>query len=321
MGVLTTVIPVYNGGHYLPVTLQSIARQTRLPDRVVVLDDASTDDTPEVARAFKDCPCDHVRNPQNLGLFPNHNRALEFAAETDYLHILHANDLIKPTFFERLTAALDSVPGEAFAYSQYEIIDERDQYIGALSRPSAGSGNVVSTAGFLAAQAQLKAILIDAAVLKTNRKPLPCRFQLDLAQVADCVFHSELATHFRHIVAVPERLLQYRMHQGATKVNTTRLQSWVLDEWKAMQLIAGWIPENDVSRWVRRLKLRVLFAARSRVKVQMTRAQSPEFSSRIAHATRETVGALPWFMGGLAVFIRDLVSYRLLKRAANPLLK
>src|SRR5688572_29259046 len=102
MSRVTTVIPVFNGEKYIAQTLLSLARQTRPPDRVIVLDDQSTDQTEEIVRTFKGLNCDWVRNERNLGLFPNHNRALTFAAETDFLHILHADDLILPAFFENL---------------------------------------------------------------------------------------------------------------------------------------------------------------------------------------------------------------------------
>ena len=54
---LTTVIPVRNGERFLPETLDFLARQQRRPDRVVVLDNQSTDSTPELVRRFTGLPC------------------------------------------------------------------------------------------------------------------------------------------------------------------------------------------------------------------------------------------------------------------------
>ena len=88
MSELLTVIPVYNGVHYLRATLESLARQTRRPDRVVVIDDCSTDGTCALVESFEEISCELVRNEKNLGLFPNLNHALEYAEDTEFFHLL-----------------------------------------------------------------------------------------------------------------------------------------------------------------------------------------------------------------------------------------
>ena len=128
---VTTVIPVYNGERHLAETLQSVARQNRRPDRLVVIDNCSTDGTKKIVEAFKEMPCEWRQNEKNLGLFGNCNRALEFAAETDYLHILHADDVLKPDFYGHLIQSAGEVHGRALLYCQCEFIDEQSRLIGA----------------------------------------------------------------------------------------------------------------------------------------------------------------------------------------------
>jgi glycosyltransferase involved in cell wall biosynthesis len=91
-----TVIPVYNGERFLGATLESVAQQTRRPDRLIIIDDGSTDGTKELVHSFKDLPCEWHPNPKNLGLFPNLNKALAKASETDFFHLLLADDLVTP---------------------------------------------------------------------------------------------------------------------------------------------------------------------------------------------------------------------------------
>src|ERR1700745_2585324 len=117
---LTTVIPVYNGERYEAQTLDSVARQRRRPDRLVVLDNCSTDGTRDVVSNFSGMPCELRKNETNLGLFGTLNRALDFAAEPEWLHRLHADDIIKPDYYERSLAHLASVPGRAMIYCQAE---------------------------------------------------------------------------------------------------------------------------------------------------------------------------------------------------------
>lgn len=51
---IAIVIPAYNEEEYLPLTLESIANQTRCPDRLVVVDDGSSDGTPVVCKSFSE---------------------------------------------------------------------------------------------------------------------------------------------------------------------------------------------------------------------------------------------------------------------------
>src|SRR6476660_9047448 len=126
---IITVIPVYNGERFIEKTLESVARQTMRPDRVIVLDNCSTDNTARVVQNFKGITCEYIRNPKNLGLFGNCNRALEFATETKFLLLLCADDCIEPSFFQVLTSALDDCNGFGLAYSLDERIDENDKHL------------------------------------------------------------------------------------------------------------------------------------------------------------------------------------------------
>jgi len=51
---IITVIPVFNGGKFIRQTLESVAKQTLRPDRLIVLDNCSTDDTEQIVRSFQD---------------------------------------------------------------------------------------------------------------------------------------------------------------------------------------------------------------------------------------------------------------------------
>lgn len=50
--VIFVIVPFLNEEQYLPALLESLSRQTRLPDRLVLVDDGSTDGSPVIAREF-----------------------------------------------------------------------------------------------------------------------------------------------------------------------------------------------------------------------------------------------------------------------------
>src|SRR5207302_479713 len=113
---IITVIPVYNGEKFIRQTLESVASQTVRPDRLIVIDNCSTDGTEKLVKEFAPIKCEWLQNPKNIGLFANCNRALEFAPQANYLLLLCADDLITPKFFEVMTSALDSIASLGLAY-------------------------------------------------------------------------------------------------------------------------------------------------------------------------------------------------------------
>src|SRR6266850_1171960 len=151
---IITVIPVYNGEKFIRQTLQSVADQTLKPDRLIVLDNCSTDNTAKIVQGFQGFKCEYIKNPRNLGLFGNCNRALEFAPEANYLLLLCADDIITPKFFEVTTAALESCDGLGLAYCLDERIDENDKH---LSVSGKVTGNIQEIPGdeFLARKAEI----------------------------------------------------------------------------------------------------------------------------------------------------------------------
>ena len=153
---IITTIPVFNGEAFIAETLAAVARQTLRPDRVVVLDNGSTDRTESLVRNFKDFPCEFIRNPKNLGLFGNMNRCLDFATETDYLHLLHADDTISPTFYATMIPLLAAGEGFGLAWCLDERIDDRGQLL-SLSGRSDGAVVRFTRDEFLKRKAELPA--------------------------------------------------------------------------------------------------------------------------------------------------------------------
>src|SRR5947209_3469756 len=146
---ITTTIPVRNGQEFIVQTLESLARQTRRPDRVIVLDNLSTDNTRSLVEGFKELPIEFIRNPKDLGTFGNFNRCLDFATETDYLHILHADDCIAPGFFEIMTGHLADCNGRGMAWCLDERIDGQNHRLSLAGKPD-GRVQILDRDTFLA---------------------------------------------------------------------------------------------------------------------------------------------------------------------------
>lgn len=305
MSEVLTVIPVYNGERFLEATLECVRQQTRRPDRVVILDNGSTDRTPEICRSYADLGCEFRRNECNLGVIGNLNRCLSLATETRFLHLLMADDLVKPTFLEKVLPPLGELPGQGLGYVYNEEINGRGEVIGPRTYRPTGVARRVPLREFLVPQSQLATVLLPGVVLKTDATEAPCQFQ-DLPQVADGLFLADWARRTTGVVEVPEYLCQYRLSGfNASSRHVRNLQYFVLDEWRLMDQVRRWIPEARWRRWMRLWRLRVLFAARAEVKRRMFVGTDPGYARAIADARRATVGRWATVAGVGGVALRD----------------
>ena len=119
---VTVAIPTCNRADMLVISLKSALEQDYPNLRILVLDNASTDNTREVAGSFKDGRIVYHRNSENIGLFRNWNRALELN-DSDYLCILQDDDEIMPGFVSSAVKALELEPDAAFAYTHVRFMD------------------------------------------------------------------------------------------------------------------------------------------------------------------------------------------------------
>jgi hypothetical protein len=113
---VTVGVPTYNRAAALPRALTSVLAQTFADLELIVSDNASTDETPEVCRAFAqdDSRVRVVRRPHNIGLTGNFN-ALLHEATGEFVMVLADDDWLDPDYVERCVALLDARPDHVVA--------------------------------------------------------------------------------------------------------------------------------------------------------------------------------------------------------------
>src|SRR5262245_40453342 len=92
--LVSIVVPVYNGARYLRESLDSILGQTYPHTEVLVMDDASTDETPQVLASYGDRVRVH-RQPWNRGIYGNANDGIALA-RGEYIAVYHGDDVYDP---------------------------------------------------------------------------------------------------------------------------------------------------------------------------------------------------------------------------------
>jgi hypothetical protein len=119
---VTIAIPTYNRSELLKISLKSVLVQDYSDFQVLILDNASTDDTAAVVRSFADSRITYVRSETSIGAFRNWSRAVELNA-SPYLSILSDDDILLPGFIRESVLALDNHPSAALSSAQAEFID------------------------------------------------------------------------------------------------------------------------------------------------------------------------------------------------------
>jgi glycosyltransferase involved in cell wall biosynthesis len=122
---LTVGLPVYNGARYLPEALDALLAQTYTDYELVISDNASTDETADVCRAYaaRDERIRYVRQPVNIGAVPNHNYLID-QARGKYFKWASHDDLYEPDLLRRCVQVLDEQPEVVLAHSWDAMIGE-----------------------------------------------------------------------------------------------------------------------------------------------------------------------------------------------------
>lgn len=210
---VTVGVPVYNGARFLAAALDGLLRQTYPDFRIVVGDNASTDETPRIAAGFaaRDPRVRYVRHPRNLGAAGNYNFLLG-AADTEYFRWAAADDVSSPAFLERCVAALDAAPAAVLAYPRTQFIDA-DGTVTAFYDDRLHLDQHEAADRYVALMERLERCNAIFGLVRTDalRRVRP----LGAYPGSDIVLLAELSL-YGQFLEVPERLFSRRFHGDAS---------------------------------------------------------------------------------------------------------
>ena len=110
------VVPCYNLAHLLPECIDSILSQSYGDFEILIMDDCSPDNTPEVAQSYKDPRVKYIRNDPNLGHLRNYNKGISLS-HGKYVWLISADDyLLRNYVLQRYVALLEKHPNVGYTF-------------------------------------------------------------------------------------------------------------------------------------------------------------------------------------------------------------
>ena len=125
---LTIGIPTFNRAARLGETIESVLAQNFTSFRLIVSDNASDDDTPNVVRSFSDKRIDYVRLERNVGAIANLNGLIALT-ETEFLVLLPDDDLLYPGHLGAAVELLERFETVGLTHSACDFIDAQSRVI------------------------------------------------------------------------------------------------------------------------------------------------------------------------------------------------
>lgn len=202
---VTVLMPVFNGARYLRDALESVRRQSFRDFELLVIDDGSTDETPEILRRWPDPRLRVERQERNLGLARTRNHGVALA-RGEYVALLDADDRATPGRLAAQVCFLRRHREMALVGSWVREIDEAGRPTGSVWRCETRPDRIPPSLLFWNAFAQ-SAVTARRCILERfpYREALPPSEDYDLwARIA--------AAH--PVANLPRPLVSYRRHAG-----------------------------------------------------------------------------------------------------------
>ncbi len=212
---ISVALCTYNGEKYLSEQLDSIVRQTRQPDELVVCDDGSTDRTVEVVDKFSATASFPVRlfiNEQRLGSSRNFGRAIELC-QGDVIALSDQDDVWTTNKLASMESFFDSQPDTDALFSDAEIVDQSLQSMGCRlwdvikfsprERREVQDGNAIRTL--------LRHNVVTGAAMAFRRQLCPLLLPIPVDGVHDA-WIALLIAAAGHLRSLPQPLILYRQH-------------------------------------------------------------------------------------------------------------
>jgi Glycosyl transferase family 2 len=199
MSSVDVIVPCYRYGHFLRECVESVLTQSHKHVRVLILDDASPDNTSEIGAelAREDSRVTLVRHQVNKGHIATYNEGIDWAS-ADYMLLLSVDDYLLPGALDRAAALLDAHLEVGFVFGRAIELDTD----GTRSPTESIVGNAVQSAArvltgiqFIELTGPRNIVPTPTAVVRTALQKRVGGYRFELPHSGDMEMWLRLAAH------------------------------------------------------------------------------------------------------------------------------
>ena len=194
MTSVDVVVPCYNYARFLQECVGSVLSQDGVDVRVLIIDDASIDDTTQVGErlASLDRRVSFRRHPKNVGHIATYNEGLEWAS-ADYLLLLSADDYLLPDALGRATRLMDAHPEVGLTFGN--VVELRDGGHETRTKNVIGETRILVGREFIALSGAENLVATCSAVVRTELQKRVGGYRSELPHAGDMEMWLRFGAH------------------------------------------------------------------------------------------------------------------------------
>ena len=296
---VTIAIPTYNRSNLLKISLKSVLTQEYPDFQVLVLDNASMDDTESIVRSFADPRVTYLRSETNIGPFRNFCRAVKLNP-SPYLVLFHDDDSMLPGFIHESVLALDTYPNAAFSVTDVQGIDEYDNPLPLPNHPA--PVGAISGLEYLhqIVAGHYSVIHISSVMMRFAALEAVGGLDVPHAKHSDDLNRELRMAAQYDIVFIPKQLSQVRIHSGQASSNeyasssgTGSLTKWAERTDAVAYLLQSVRAEDSAYRQWLAERLLDISMNRSQMTSQLLPGLNLTWEERLQIAIQDTAISIP----------------------------
>jgi glycosyltransferase involved in cell wall biosynthesis len=233
--LVSVVVPCYKLGHLLPECIKSILAQTFTEFELLLMDNCSPDNTPEVAQSFGDPRLKYIRNESNIGHLRNFNKGVTMS-RGKYVLLVHADDfLVSYHMLQRFVDVMERNPQVGYVFSRAVELNGSE-----LAFTDCGpQDRIFRGSAFLRQLVRSNCIVMSSAMVRRDCYDKMGLFPLDLPYACDWYVWSVLALR-HHVAYISEPMVCWRIHEESLSTSFLRGEAPVriVDELNVLSRVA-----------------------------------------------------------------------------------
>jgi len=203
---VSVIMPSYNSERFIGSSILSIINQSFSSWELLIVDDASTDNTVDIIKSFNDPRIKVIKLNENKGNYHARNIGLE-NAKGKYIAMLDSDDISLPNRIQLQYNYLENNPELGAIGTSFFIIDEQGKYINSIDRtmrPSEFQVNLINDNILLHSSLFIRKELIEKHDLKYHTSYL---YAADYDFVFNC-------SRYFSVSCLGDRCILYRFHRS-----------------------------------------------------------------------------------------------------------